>query len=200
MLSLSTHQSLLARLARGDDQEAWAECFARYRDLILGVARRRGFTDANGEDVLQDVFVELTKTLPGFRYNRELGRFRGFLKTITVRVIGKRLRRRGPLPAIGQPDETADPADAANGIPDAEFEAHWEAEWRQYHLRLAMAVIRSEVRATDLRAFEAVTQQQREPAAVAAELGMQVNSVYQAKSRILKRLRELIAAQVAEEG
>lgn len=198
MPSLSTHQSLLARLRGGDDQEAWAECFQRYRDLILGVARRRGFAGADGEDLLQDVFVELGKSLPKFEYDQERGRFRGFLKTITVRAIGKRLRRRGPAPAIGTDPEMA--PDEAVGAPDPEFEATWEAEWRQYHLRLAMGVLHNEVRATDLRAFEAVTQGQRDPRAVASELGISVESVYQAKSRILKRLRELIAAQVAEEG
>lgn len=199
MHSLSTHQSLLARLSRGDDQEAWAECFARYRELVLGVARRRGLHGSDGDDVLQDVFVELSKSLPKFAYDRERGRFRGFLKTITVRAIGKRLRRRGPAPATGgAPDEST--GDDTIGAPDPEFEATWEAEWRQYHLRLAFGVLRNEVRATDLRAFEAVTQGQREPRDVATELGISLDSVYQAKSRILKRLRELIAGQIAEEG
>jgi RNA polymerase sigma-70 factor, ECF subfamily len=196
--SLSTHQSLLARLSRGNDQEAWAECFARYRELILGVARRRSFAGSDGDDVLQDVFVELGKSLPKFQYDRERGRFRGFLKTITVRVIGKRLRTRGPAKALGT-DPDAEPNDTL-GAADPEFEATWEAEWRQYHLRLAMAVLRSEVRATDLRAFEEVTQGQRDPGEVARDLGIQVASVYQAKSRLLKRLRELIALQVADEG
>ena len=199
MHSLSTHQSLLARLSRGDDQAAWAECFARYRELVLGVARRRGLSGGDGDDVLQDVFVALSQSLPKFEYDRERGRFRGFLKTITVRAIARRLRRRGAAPAVGTVG--ADVGDEHDvGAPDPEFEATWEAEWRQHHLRQAMAVLRSEVRASDLRAFELVTQGQREAREVAAELGLSVDSVYQAKSRILKRLRELIAGQVAEEG
>ncbi|MBL8753927.1 MAG: sigma-70 family RNA polymerase sigma factor [Planctomycetes bacterium] len=199
MHSLSTHQSLLARLSRGDDQAAWSECFARYRDLILAVARRRGFAGADGDDVLQDVFVELGKALPRFQYDRERGRFRGFLKTITVRMIGRRLRQRGPDPAAGTTQATPE-ADEGPGAPDPEFEATWEAEWRQYHLRQAMATLRNEVRASDMRVFEDVTQGRREPGQIAAELGLTVNAIHQTKSRMLKRLRELIAAQVLDEG
>jgi RNA polymerase sigma-70 factor, ECF subfamily len=196
--SLSTHQSLLARLARGDDQAAWADCFARYRDLILGVARRRGCVGADGEDVLQDVFLQLGKAMPRFRYDQERGRFRGFLKTIAVRAIGKRLRRHGLEARHGE--RTGDGSPAQDGTPDPELEAAWESEWRQYHLRQAMMVLRSEVRATDLRAFEAITQGQRDARQVALELGISVDSVYQIKSRVLRRLRELIATQVADEG
>ena len=192
MNSLSTHPSLLARLSRGDDQAAWDACFARYRDLILGVARRRGCVGADAEDVLQDVFVELGKAMPRFQYDSERGRFRGFLKTITGRVLGKRLRR---LDAAA----TGDVADVACDA-DPELEIAWEAEWRQHHLRQAMQVLHNEVRATDLRTFEALTHGQRDPRELADELGISVDSVYQTKSRIMRRLRELIAAQVADEG
>jgi DNA-directed RNA polymerase specialized sigma24 family protein len=37
-------------------------------------------------------------------------------------------------------------------------------------------------------------------AATAEELGLSVDQVYQAKSRIVRRLAELVAEQVAEEG
>jgi RNA polymerase sigma-70 factor (ECF subfamily) len=190
--SLSTHQSLLARLSRGDDQAAWDACFARYRDLIVGVARRRGCVGADAEDVLQDVFLELGKAMPRFHYDSERGRFRGFLKTITGRVIGKRLRRL-EAPA------SADVAEVACSG-DPELETAWEVEWRQHHLRQAMLVLRSEVRATELRTFEALTHGQRDPRELAGELGISIDSVYQTKSRIMRRLRELIAAQVADEG
>lgn len=192
MNSLSTHQSLLARLSRGDDQAAWDACFARYRDLIVGVARRRGCVGADAEDVLQDVFLELGKAMPRFHYDSERGRFRGFLKTITGRVIGKRLRRL-EAPA------SADVAEVACSG-DPELETAWEVEWRQHHLRQAMLVLRSEVRATELRTFEALTHGQRDPRELAGELGISIDSVYQTKSRIMRRLRELIAAQVADEG
>ena len=190
--SLSTHQSLLQRLAAGGDSGAWLEFTTRYRDLLVGFARRRGLQEADTDDLLQDLWLQLSRQLPEFRYDRDRGRFRGFLKTVAMRAIGKRLRRRDPEP-IGP--ETAD-ADAADPAADDA----WEAEWRQHHLRSAMACIQREFRATDVRVFTELTQQKRAPADLAAELGVSPAAIYQIKSRILARLRTCIANQVADEG
>ncbi len=190
---LSTHASLLARLRSDPDAEAWTEFTGRYHDLIRGFALRRGLQSADAEDVMQDVFVALTQGMRNFEYDPAKGRFRGFLKTITVRAIGKRQRGRKAPIAQSAAELVIDAA-------PADDEADWDAEWRQYHLRAAMQRVRMEFRATDLRAFELLTREQREPRSVAAEVGISVDSVYQAKSRILKRLRELVAEQVEQEG
>lgn len=190
-IPLSTHQSLLARLSAGADQTAWAEFAHRYGELIRGFARRRGLQAADVEDMLQEVCVALSKGMRDFVYQPSRGRFRGYLKTIAVRSIGKHLRKHGG-PVL---EAEAEPA-----LADPEIEANWEAEWRQHHLRTAMQGIGAEFRATDVRAFELLTQGGADAKAVAGELGISVDSAYQAKSRILKRLRELIKAQVEDEG
>jgi RNA polymerase sigma-70 factor, ECF subfamily len=79
-------------------------------------------------------------------------------------------------------------------------ERSWEAEWRQYHLRLAMARIRAEFNAQDVAAFEAYAAASQAAGEVASKLGLSVDQVYQAKSRILRRLKALIAEQTADEG
>lgn len=190
--SLSTHQSLLQRLAAGGDSAAWWEFTARYRDLLVGFARRRGFQQADIDDLLQDLWLQLSRQLPDFRYDRDRGRFRGFLKTVAMRAIGKRLRRTDPA-SDGAGDLVADARDPA--ADDA-----WEAEWRQHHLRQAMASVQREFRATDVRVFTELTQRQRPPAELAAELEVTPAAIYQIKSRILARLRRCIAEQVADEG
>ena len=80
------------------------------------------------------------------------------------------------------------------------MDARWEAEWRQYHLRLAMTRIRAEFNAQDVAAFEAYAAGDRAAADVASSLGLSVDQVYQAKSRILRRLKAVIAEQTADEG
>ena len=191
---LSTHASLLARLSSDPDAEAWNEFTARYEDLIRGFAQRRGLQAADAEDVMQDVFVALTQGMKEFVYDPAKGRFRGFLKTIAIRTIGKRLRGRKPLAGQSVADGALDAAPADDDDPD------WEAEWRQYPLRTAMQRVRSEFRASDLRAFELLTRERRDARSVASELGISVDSAYQAKSRVLKRLRDLVAEQVEQEG
>ncbi len=190
---LSTHASLLARLSTGSDGAAWTEFAERYRDLIRGFALRRGLQAADAEDLVQDVFLALSSGMKDFVYDPQKGRFRGFLKTIAVRTIGKRLRKHQAHLAQSAAELAIDGASAGD-------DDDWEAEWRQYHLRSAMQRVRAEFRASDLLAFQLLTQGGRNAQAVAQELGISVDSAYQSKSRILKRLRELVAEQVAEEG
>jgi RNA polymerase sigma-70 factor (ECF subfamily) len=85
-------------------------------------------------------------------------------------------------------------------IIDDTAEQAWEAEWRQYHLRLAMGRIRTEFNAKDVSAFEMYAAEGRDTSAVASTLGVSVDQVYQAKSRIMRRLKAIIAEQTADEG
>lgn len=192
---VSTHASLLARLSEGADGAAWAEFNARYRDLIRGFALRRGLQSADAEDVVQDVFMALSQSLKEFEYQPEKGRFRGYLKTIAIRILSKRFARQ----RNGLDQSAAERTLEVTPNADAD-EAAWEVEWRQYHLRTAFEQVRAEIRGTDLRAFELLTEAQRDARSVAEELGISVDSAYQAKSRVLKRLRAIVSEQVAAEG
>jgi DNA-directed RNA polymerase specialized sigma24 family protein len=83
---------------------------------------------------------------------------------------------------------------------DADIDASWETEWRDYHLRRAMQAVEAEFNRADRAAFAAYALQGRDAKAVAAELGLSVDQVYQAKTRVLRRVSQLIERQVAEEG
>ena len=63
-----------------------------------------------------------------------------------------------------------------------------------------MARIRGEFNAQDVAAFESYAAGDKSAAVVASGLGLSVDQVYQAKSRILRRLKALIAEQTADEG
>ena len=80
------------------------------------------------------------------------------------------------------------------------MESLWEEEWRQYHLRFAMKRIDSEFNEADRAAFRLYAVDQKPALEAAQALGLTVDQVYQAKSRILARLSALVEAQVREEG
>lgn len=204
MLTRSTHISLLMQLRDGVDPVAWREFAHRYGDLIRAVALRRGLQPADCDDVLQDVMLALTRAMPAFEYDPERGSFRGYLKTITSRVISRRLRQAGPSPRLSQDeaDNTAPPHrhDVADCGKDAALEALWDAEWKQYHLRLAMQTVESEFNESDRLAFQHYAVEGHDAQSTATTLDLSVDQVYQAKSRILKRLCQLIEQQVQEEG
>ena len=195
-IQVSTHASLIARLAAGDDSTAWPEFHARYAELITGFARRRGLQDADALDVAQDVLMAVSRNIGRIRIDPAVGRFRGYLKTIAIRALTRKQRRKEFL-LLGDPE---DPVVGDRVEQDPDLEDAWESEWRQYHLRLAMQRIQCEFSASDVLAFESLTIEGSNPAETAERLGMSADSVYQAKSRILKRLRVLVAEQTAEEG
>lgn len=63
-----------------------------------------------------------------------------------------------------------------------------------------MRIITVEFNAADRQAFQRYAVEGREVRDVAVELGLSVDQVYHAKSRIMRRLSELIETQVREEG
>lgn len=145
--------------------------------------------------MVQDVLVALTQNMPRFTYDQSRGKFRSYLKTITLRVIiKKKARRHGELNLEHIEEATRLAAT------DEAVEQNWELEWRNYHVRLAMRTIRTEFNASDCNAFERYAVAGEDAQTVAKELATSVNQVYQAKSRILKRLTALIEAQVQDEG
>ncbi|MFG0330751.1 MAG: sigma-70 family RNA polymerase sigma factor [Phycisphaerales bacterium] len=191
----TTHVTLLERLGEGSDSPAWDEFYRRYGKLIESFATRQGLQAADAQDVVQDVLVALSRSMRDFEYDPSKGKFRSYLKTITLRAVFRKFRQKKAAPAQGL---------VAGGVDDAlhdeEIDALWETEWRQYHLRQAMRVIDAEFNEQNRTAFRLYVQDGCSAAEVAEALGVSVDQVYQAKSRILKRLSELIAAQTADEG
>jgi RNA polymerase sigma-70 factor (ECF subfamily) len=190
-----THSTLIARLADGADADAWREFCDRYGELIRGFCVRRGLQAADVDDVRQDVLLSLSKAMPGFEYDPSKGLFRSYLKTIVVRAIFRRIRQNPSVYPLSVPEE---PVTTRGG--DDGDEPLWEEEWRQYHYRRAMRTIEAEFGEKDRRAFDLYAVAGREVHAVAGELSMSVDAVYQAKSRIVRRLVSIIGAQVMEEG
>jgi RNA polymerase sigma-70 factor (ECF subfamily) len=189
----TTHTTLLARLSQGSDPVAWREFCDRYGELIRSFARQQKLQPADCDDVLQDVLTALTQSMPQFQYDPKKGRFRSYLKTVVTRAISRRIRqRRGELPLDNSGDDAVSPS------PDVE--QVWEAEWRQYHLRQAMRAIEAEMNPTDRAAFARYALRGEGARKTAESLGLSVDQVYQAKSRILKRLSQIIEHQVQEEG
>src|SRR5437868_385851 len=64
--SIPTRQSLLARLKDVGDQESWREFFDTYWRLIHATALKAGLTQAEAEEVVQEVMIAAAKKMPEF--------------------------------------------------------------------------------------------------------------------------------------
>lgn len=180
MLTTSIH--LLERLRHRDDQAAWERLVALYSPLLLRWARQAGMPLRDASDFVQDVLVILLQELPTFDYEPRQGRFRGWLKTIAVRRLADGRKRWNPT----APSDDPIPEGKAAGIE----EAFWHAEDRKYLVRRALELMRGDFAAMTWQACWELTVGGRTAAEVGRMLGMTEASVYAAKCRVLRRLRE----------
>jgi RNA polymerase sigma factor (sigma-70 family) len=190
-----TRASVFDRLASPDApvrELAWTEFRARYAPIIAGFAARCGASRQDIDDVIQDVLTGFLNVGTRFVYNPQLGRFRGYLKTCTVRAAirraGKNLRFQGvPL------DE----------VPDAELavEPIWDDLWEQQLIAQAIKIIRQESQdSLTFRAFEQYVLLDRPAEIVARELQTSVNNIHQAKARMARQLRDAVLRLRQEDG
>jgi len=194
-LFTTTHGTLLARISDSSDPAAWSEFCAQYEEMIRAFARRQGMVGSDSDDIVQDVLMALTKAMPGFEYNPAKGKFRSYLKTVVVRAI---IRKRERYAGDARTQDLNEESRAAAS--DASLDTVWEEEWRQQHLRRAMRQTEAEFNATDIGCFRAYVLEGAETEDVAKRFDVSPGQVYNAKHRILGRLREIIASQIEDEG
>ena len=113
---LVTHASIFVRLNeddRGVRELAWHEFYERYAPIIAGFARKIGAGRSDVDDIVQEVLTQFYKASGNFDYDPEQGRFRGYLKVVTIRtltaMLGKRARfQEVPLDSIPDVESTLD--------------------------------------------------------------------------------------------
>jgi RNA polymerase sigma-70 factor (ECF subfamily) len=185
---METSASLLERLRAAPDEAAWRRLDELYRPLIRRWLLRYSSLGEEAEDVVQEVMGVLVRELPDFQRQR-IGSFRRWLRTITAYRLAAfyRSRKNRPL-ALGAPLESSPLLDLAD--PNSELGSEWDREHDRYVLRRLMELIGPLFAPSTLAAFRRVAFDGVAPAQAAEELGMSLNAVLVAKSRVLTRLRQ----------
>jgi RNA polymerase sigma-70 factor (ECF subfamily) len=175
---MDTSPSLLERLRRAEEPEAWRQFVDLYTPILFAFAGRLGLQEADAEDLVQETLVQLLQKLPQFRYDRRKS-FRAWVWTVMRHKVLESRRRRQP--------QAAELPDVA--IPD-ELDRLWQEEYRQQLVGRALEIMRSEFQPSTWKACWEHAVAGRSAAEVARELGMTVGAVYAAKFRVLARLRQ----------
>jgi RNA polymerase sigma-70 factor, ECF subfamily len=182
----STSSSFLERV-RARAPGAWERLTFLYGPLVYGWARRASLGAEDAADVVQEVFLAVARNLDSFRHESG-SRFRGWLWTVTHnKVLDLGRRRAGRPAAAGGTDAYQRLLDT----PETPVEGSESATLPAGPLLgRALELIRSEFEERSWQAFWMVVVEGQSPADAAALLGISVNAVYIARSRILRRLRE----------
>jgi RNA polymerase sigma-70 factor (ECF subfamily) len=183
---LHTRPSLLLRIRDARDAGAWQTFIEVYAPLIYGYCRHQRLQEADAADVAQEVLTRVARSMQNFEYSPDRGRFRDWLGTVTRNEIARFLRQAArPGQGIG-----GDESSEIDSVPAPDQDAAWSAQFHAHLLETAMDRIRTQFEPATWRAFELVWLADRPAPQVAREIGVSVEKVYVAKSRVLKRLRE----------
>jgi RNA polymerase sigma-70 factor (ECF subfamily) len=122
----------LVRLAQRGDEHARNELFKRHRQEVARIVVRAMGPDADVEDVVQDAFIQIFRSIDGFRGD---SKFSTWLYRLVTNVTRMHLRKRRvrPLIADGVAPETAVRSDAT-GTPEQAVERSWRIRRLYAHL------------------------------------------------------------------
>jgi RNA polymerase sigma-70 factor, ECF subfamily len=187
---MQTSNTLLEGLQRRSSEVAWQRMVDLYSPLIRNWLKRYALMDQDSEDLVQEVLAIVVRKLPDFRRKPQIGSFRRWLRNITVNCLrdfwrAQRFRPRGGTSEEGFAgilDQLEDPESALSKF--------WDKEHDEYVTRRLLALIRPQFEAKTWLAFQRVALEGVSADQVAADLGLSVNAVFIAKSRVLHMLRK----------
>jgi RNA polymerase sigma-70 factor (ECF subfamily) len=182
----------LIRLGDPSDEGAWHEFVDIYRPLVHRLACRLGLQDADAEDLAQEVFVVVASAIDRGLYESGRGTFRGWLFRVARNLTVNALIARGRHPR-GTGDTEMVRLLGEVTAPSAGDSAIFNAEYRRRLLEWAADRVRGEFSDAAWDAFWATGVDGQPAPDVAERLGLSVGSVYNAKSRVMARLRREIA-------
>ena len=185
----TTSTTLLRDLAQDSQHARWGEFVARYRPMMEAFMRER-FPSLDADDVIQETLMALSRIMPNYRYSPDLtGHFHnyltGILRNKALRECEKRVRDKAML------EEAA--AFASEG--DAERDARI-TQWQESVYEIAMRELLADdsIHQRSKHIFLRLAVEGVPPEDVASAYGVDRNVVDKIKSRMIARLKAIVAS------
>ena len=159
-----------------------------YAPLLQRWLRKYDVQASDADDLIQEVLLAVSKDLKSFDHNGRPGAFRSWLRTILAHRLHNfwRARQRRPQ-ARGDSDIERRIQELED--PSSELSQIWNEQHDQHVARQLLAFSESSFEPNTWKAFCRVALDGARPDAVAQELGISLNAVFIAKSRVLGKLR-----------
>jgi len=184
-----TRDSLLVRVRSPGDREAWDQFASLYRPVIYRVARCRGLQDADAQDLAQQILIAVAAAIGHYEKSPEIP-FRHWLRRVIRNAIASSLARRPHDRAAG--GTTIQTLLAEQPGLDQASDGLVELEYRRELFLQAARFVRADVAEETWQAFELTVVDGCSIERAAAELGKSVGTIYAARSRVMRRLREAV--------
>jgi RNA polymerase sigma-70 factor, ECF subfamily len=184
----TTSPSLLERLQAPDAPDAdWRRLHDIYVPLLRHWLGKLGVAADDVDDLAQDIWVIVLKKLPAFERRRN-GSFRAWLRQLAINLVRNWRRKYRPA----QPNDIL----AQLEDPNSDLSRQWDRDHDRRVFDKLLDVARPDFAPATWNAFRRFTLDGVPAAQVAVEFQLSEAAVLQAKSRILKRLREEAAGLI----
>jgi RNA polymerase sigma factor (sigma-70 family) len=179
---------LLDRMrASPDDRGVWAQFVMFYERAIYGWCRRWGLQHADAEDVTQEVFLKLSVRMRTFCYDPQRS-FRAWLKKVAQRECQHYLVKQRKAGQAGGGEFASQRLDVIEARVDRV--QRMEEAFDKERLKQAAARVQLRVDPKTWDAFHMLAVQGCRGVEVAKHLDMEVGTVFVARSRAQRMLRE----------
>jgi len=186
-----TRPSLILRLRNHDDLDAWQEFVEIYQPLVYRMALSKGFQHNDAVDIVQEVLMRVAGAIERWDPDDRLGTFRGWLHRIARNLMISFLEKKDRQPVIADHGSLAELLAIVPDVnrlesPDFDEELHRQVfSW-------AADRVRRDCEESTWQAFYQSAVEGTSVPDVAERLKMSVGSVYVARSRVIRRLRQQV--------
>ncbi len=186
-----TRSSLLLRVKnKASDEQAWQEFAELYQPVIIRMAKSKGIQEADAQDLAQQVLVSVHTAIGRWEPRSAETRFRNWLSKITRNAILKALTRSPQDAAVGGSEVREQLAELAS--PDPKLAQLLEEEMQREIYCRAAEIVQQEVNQRSWQAFQWTTLDEMPIEEAAERLKQTVGSVYAMRSRVMRRLRDVV--------
>lgn len=185
-----TRASLLMQVGDLQDRDAWEQFEQIYRPLIYRLARQRGMQDADAQDLSQQVLMSVASAVGRWKRNSESARFRHWLRRVARNAILNALSRRPRDLAAG--GSSVQELLTEQTQVDEEAERRITLEYRRELYLQAADRVRADVDPETWLAFKLTVIEGHGIEMAEEQLSKSAGSIYAARSRIMRRLREAV--------
>ena len=190
-----TSLSLLQRLRRDQTDADWRKLIEIYRPFVFQRVSTYPLLVDQAEDIVQEVLMVLMRELPSFERQRT-GSFRAWFRQIVLNQLRKASRKTKGAPLAAGQSEALWAQIEQLADPSSELTESFDREHDKAVFRHAAEQVKSEVKDTTWYAFRRHAMDGENAQDVATDLGISLNSVLLAKSRLTRRIREEVRGMI----
>lgn len=194
----TTRVSLILRLNNRQDAEAWEEFVAIYHPMIWRIAKRLGMSDVDASDACQNTMFRLTQVVHKWSPSENNATFRGWLYRVARNCMLRQFEKNIKQAQTISDDESQNYFEQMAAEPDNSDSAY-QLEFQRQVFANAAEKVRPTFNNVYWQSFWLTYVKNNDIKDVAKILDTTVSTVYVARSRVLKRIRDEVV-RVSQSG